>query len=133
MRFQLVVPIAVFLLVAVFGCKKEDPKTSQEMLEGKWNIYSTEILGNIAYGDGSYLQFNACSSTCGGVDYDAGDTTTGTFTYTINEEATILNISDTSSNGGNWNAAWDILDFTDTKLRITATTVLGNLTCEFHK
>lgn len=130
---RITIAVLSLFLIALYSCKKEDPKTSQQMLEGKWNVYSVEFMGGTSYGDGSYLEFNACSASCGGVDYQASDTTSGTFTYTIDDEATVLNITDTTSNGGNWNAAWDILDFTDTKLRITATTFLGNVTYEFHK
>lgn len=117
----------------MLGCKKEEPLTSAQKVEGKWTITSQEILGSTYPGDGSYLQFNACSSTCSGVDFKAGDTTTGSFNYTINEEGTLLTIVDNSSDGGSWNATWDILELTENSLRMTTTTFLGNLLVKMSK
>jgi hypothetical protein len=126
----LVVVSALLLLV---GCKKEDPLTPQQMLEGKWIIQSQEMLGSVVQGDGSYLQFNACSSSCDGVDYKAGDQTTGVITYTLNSEATVLSITDNSADGGSWDADWDILELTETDLRITTSTAFGNVKVEMTK
>ena len=103
------------------------------MIEGKWTITSQEILTQVIPGDGSYLQFNACSSSCSGVDYKVSDTTTGTFTYVLNDEGTVITIVDQSSDGGNWDATWDVLELTESDFRITATTILGNLKVEMSK
>ena len=130
MKFKQILLLIIAISIVLLSCKKEDEKTPQEMLEGKWTIHSSEILGSTVPGDGSYLQFNASFD---GVDYKASDTTYGTFTYSMNETATIINITDTISDGGNWNFAWDVLDLTEAKLRMTTTTFLGNLTVEFNK
>ena len=127
---------AIFLLVVVtsFGCKKEEAEpTAEELVAGKWTIDSSELLATVVPGDGSYLQFDACASSCSGVDFKASDTTSGTFTYIINEEATLLSITDTLSEGGSWTGEWDILELTETDFRITGTTILGSMKVEMSK
>lgn len=114
-------------------CKKEEELTPKEMLEGKWTITSQELLTVVAPGDGSYLTFNSCASTCNGTDYKASDASTGTFTYTIDDDATEIVIDDTTSAGGNYNYTWDILELTEEQFRITTTTILGNLKIEMSK
>ena len=133
MKNLIYVSIFAFASIFMVGCKKEEPKTPQQMLEGQWSVVSSNILGTTVPGDGSYLRFNAYTSNYSGVDFKASDTTTGSFTYSLNEAATVLTITDTSANGGNWNAAWDVLDLTESKLKITSSTFLGNLTVEFSK
>ena len=122
----------VFTLV-LFGCKKVEVMTPGEMLVGKWMITSSELLGSVVPGDGSYLIFNACSGTCTGADYKASDSSTGSFTYTLNSDATQIDIEDETSVGGSYNYTWDILELTETDFRITASTVLGNLKIEMEK
>ena len=125
------------LILIVFislGCKKEEAgPTAAELVAGQWTIDSSEILGTVVPGDGSYLRFDACSSACSGVDYKVSDTTSGTFSYTINEEATILGITDNSSDGGSWSGEWDILELTESDLRITTTTIFGSMKVEMSK
>lgn len=135
MKMRSILAFGVFSLaiLTIVGCKKEEPPTPAEMIEGKWTISSQEILAQVIPGDGSYLQFNACSSSCSGVDFKASDTTTGSFTYVLNDEGTVITISDNSSNGGSWNATWDVLELTENNFRITATTILGNLKVEMTK
>ena len=120
------------LLVLIASCKK-DEKTPAENLEGKWIITSQELLATVTAGDGSYLTFGACSSTCSGTDYKASDQTTGSFTYVLNEDATQLSINDQLTAGGNYNYVWDILELNETNLRMTASTILGNLKIEMTK
>lgn len=133
MRTIIATSIIGFAALAIVGCKKEEPPTPQEMLQGKWIIQSQELLGSVVPGDGSYLQFNACSSSCDGVDFKASDTTTGVISYSLNAEATVLSITDASADGGSWDADWDILELTETDLRITASTVFGNVKVEMTK
>ena len=132
MKSKLFFTVLGLMTVLAAGCNKKDQLTPA-MLEGKWTITSQEILTTVIPGDGSYLTFDACSSTCSGVDYKAGDNTSGTFTYTLNEEATLLTIADTSADGGNWGATWDVLELSETDLRITATTPFGNVLVELSK
>jgi len=133
MKSILTLTIVGLMAIVMIGCNKEEPLTPAQMLEGQWTIDSQEILTVVAPGDGSYLTFNACSSTCDGVDFKASDTTTGSFTYTLNEEGTLLTINDGSSDGGNWDATWDVLELTENSLRITATTIFGNMLVELSK
>lgn len=124
--------ISCFLIIS---CQKEESLTSQEMLEGKWIINSSELLGSVVPGDGSYLVFNACvDSVCSGVDYKASDSSTGAFTYLLNGDATSLQIVDTTSDGGSYNGTWDILELTNTDFRIIAETGLfGTFKMEMTK
>ena len=133
MRSLIAFSVLCLAIFATVGCKKEEPPTPAEMIEGKWTITSQEILTQVIPGDGSYLQFNACSSSCSGVDYKASDTTTGSFNYVLNDEGTVVTITDQSSDGGSWDATWDVLELTETSFRITATTILGNLKVEMTK
>jgi hypothetical protein len=133
MKHFLAFGILSFVLISIIGCKKEEPLTPAQMIEGKWTITSQEILTSVVPGDGSYLQFNACSSTCSGVDSKASDTTSGTFIYDMNPEGTSIVIDDTSSNGGSWSGTWDILELTETEFRITGSTLFGNFKVEMSK
>ena len=132
MKFLRSLTAVIMLVTIVAGCKKDDD-TPARLIEGKWIVSNTNILGSDVAGDGSYLQFDACSPSCTGVEYMAGDGTTGVITYTINEEGTLLTIVDNSSDGGSWNATWDVLELKKTPLKITASTFLGNMTVTFSK
>lgn len=121
--------------VSFVSCDKEEEKPIIEpSLEGKWIITSSEILGSTAPGDGSYLKFDACIDTgCNGIDFKASDTTTGDFTYVLSQDETILEINDQNSDGGNYNYTWDILELSNTDLRIIANTTFGTLKIEMIK
>lgn len=124
-----------YLLLIVFtlsACKK-DEKTPAELLEGRWQVSNSNFFGTDYPGDGSYLEFTACSSSCSGLDYMAGDNTTGVFTYSMNEAGTEVSIVDSSTDGGSWNGLWDVLELDETVLKITTSTMLGNMTVTFHK
>lgn len=122
------------ILLSIVACTKKEPEpTSQELVEGKWTIVSSEVLANVVPGNGSYLHFDACSSSCSGVDFNGNDTTSGTFTYSINEEATLITITDTNSDGGTWDGTWDILELSESDFRITTTTAFGSMKLEMSK
>jgi hypothetical protein len=121
--------VSVLLLLVFTNCKK-DSLTPQEMLEGKWIITSQELLATVVPGDGSFLTF---ASNGTGTDYKASDQTTGSITYTLNEEATEISIADTETAGGSYNYVWDILELNETTFRITASTILGNMKIEMSK
>ncbi len=133
MKNILALSILCIFIVAIAGCEKDEPLSPAQMIEGKWTITSQELLTTVIPGDGSFLQFNACSSACSGVDYKASDTTSGSFTYVLNIEGTTLTIDDQSSDGGAWSATWDILELSETRFRMTATTIVGNLKVEMSK
>ena len=103
------------------------------MLEGRWIIDSSEILAQVIPGDGSYLEFNSCSSTCNGSDFKASDMSTGDFSYVLSSDASTITITDTLSAGGNYNATWDILELTEDDFRIVGNTILGSLKIEMSK
>lgn len=133
MRKILTFGVLCLAILATASCEKEEALTPAQMIEGKWTITSQEILTTEVPGDGSYLQFSVCPGTCSGVDYKASDTTSGSFTYILNEEGTLLTIDDQSTDGGSWNATWDVLELTENNFRITTTTILGNLKVEMAK
>lgn len=124
--------LAMFVLVVLAACKKEE-LTPAELIQGKWIITSSEFLATTIPGDGSYLTFNACSSSCTGTDYKASDGTSGTFEYVLNSEGTQIVMVDGSSNGGSYNYTWDILELTDSRFRMTTSTVFGNFKVEMSK
>lgn len=124
----------VFSLMVLVGCKKDDPLTPKEMIIGKWDIELSELLGSEIPGDGSYLQFENCNSDgCPGFDFKASDGSTGDISYTLNDDATVITITDSSSDGGSWEGEWDILELTETDFRITTNTILGSIKVEMKK
>lgn len=127
MKYNLTYLVTLISVLAFSSCDLEEVNP-EPSLEGKWTIVSTEILGAEVAGGGSYLQFDACDNgTCTGSDHKASDNTTGTFTYELSDDRTELVIVDNSSDGGNYNYTWDIIDFTDNRLSMVADTFLGSL------
>lgn len=135
MTMKLSIKFAVLGLITIMavGCNKDENLTPSQMLEGQWTMTSQTLLSVTSAGDGSYLRFDACSNSCSGVDYKASNMSSGNFNYVLNADATLLTIVDTTSNGGNWDGTWDILDLTETTLRITGSTPFGNLTVQYSK
>ena len=130
-----IIRLSIVLIVVsfIFSACINKAETPHEMLVGKWIITSQEILGITAPGDGSWLQFNDCSTSCNGTDYMAGDQSTGSFTYVMDDDATTITISDSMNEGGYYNYTFDILELTKTNFRITTSTILGNLKIEMTK
>lgn len=126
--------LSLFLLVGATSCEQEEPLTPEQMLTGKWIIQSSEILGTVVPGDGSFITFNACDgSTCTGTDFEATDNTSGTYTYSLASDASTITIDDSTSDGGNYNGTWDILELTETDFRIVGNTLFGSLKMEMTK
>lgn len=125
-----------YLLIVALGfvsCKKDESNLPENQIEGKWIIYNQEILGSSVPGNGSYLTFSGGLSGTG-TDYKASDSTTGQFTYSVDEEATQIEIVDTMSEGGNYNYTFDILQLDGDRFRFTANTGLfGDLLIEMNK
>lgn len=125
-----------YLLIVALGivsCKKDESNSPENQIEGKWVIYNQEVLGSSVPGDGSYLTFSGGLSGTG-TDYKASDSTTGQFTYVMDEEATQIEIVDTMSDGGNYNYTFDILQLDAERFRFTANTGLfGDLLIEMNK
>lgn len=125
-----------YLLIVALGfvsCKKDESNLPENQIEGKWIIYNQEILGSSVPGNGSYLTFSGGLSGTG-TDYKASDSTTGQFTYAMDEEATQIEIVDTMSEGGNYNYTFDILQLDGDRFRFTANTGLfGDLLIEMNK
>ena len=117
--------------VSLLSCEKQGEDIVEPSIEGKWKITSQEIFGSTVPGDGSYLKFDSCFDTiCNGTDFKASDSTTGDFTYVLSEDETILEINDQDSDGGNYNYTWDILELSNSNLRMIANTALGTLKIE---
>lgn len=104
-----------------FSCTTEDdpePEDATKSVSGKWVITNVDINGtSVPSSDGSYLQFNECTDgTCTGIDYKGEDQTTGSFTYTQNEEESITIVDNDTDNGGSWNGEWTINSISDTEM-----------------
>ena len=126
--------LLAFVALIASSCETADPPTPAENITGRWIIQSSELLGATIAGDGSYLEFNACGDTeCTGVDFEATDGTSGTFTYVLADDATTISITDTTNDGGNYDATWDILELTETDFRIVGNTLFGSLKIEMTK
>lgn len=127
--------LSILAVIALFvSCETESENgTPQENIVGKWMITNMELLGMDIPGDGSYLEFKECATECGGIDYEATDGTSGSFTYELNESATVISITDTMAEGGAYNGDWDILELSATKFRIVGNTILGSMKLEMTK
>lgn len=123
----------LFVALGIVSCKKDESNSPENQIEGKWVIYNQEVLGSSVAGDGSYLTFSGGLNGTG-TDYKASDSTTGQFTYSVDEEATQIEIVDTMSEGGNYNYTFDILQLDGDRFRFTANTGLfGDLLIEMNK
>ena len=117
--------LLVLLMAAIFvGCKEEEEETPAEMIVGKWTISSTSLAGISSDGDNSYLDFAKCAGICSGIDYDGSDSTSGTFTYVLNDDGTSLVITDTQSAGGINGDTYVVTELTDSDLTLK-TTLIG--------
>lgn len=131
MKTKHAVIVLAGILILGISCKK---KSAYEKLDGTWEVEEITLWGATAPGDGSTLSFTDCSSPpCPGTDYDGTNKTTGTFTYELLDDDKTLSITDTSSLGGSLDADWDVGTLTKSTLRITASTLLGDLTYKFSK
>lgn len=128
MKTKIVLAILIVLSLS-YSCTKEEDIPA-DLILGKWMLSSTEVLGTTSPGDGSYLIFEASTGT----DYMASDSTSGTFTYELNTDGTILIINDTTYDGGYFNFTFDVLQLSEETLRITTDTgILGNMLLTFGK
>ena len=136
MKTKYIFPLALAFTLLFSACKKdeEEPLTPYQKINGTWRIDNTNWLAQDFPGDGSTLVFYECDNApCDGVDYDADDPSSGTFTYAIIGDEEQIAIVDTSSAGSNWNANWDILTFTETELRMTTEFLGSNMIVELSK
>lgn len=129
--------IFYLLLVSLFifsSCSEEEPArsvTEYEQIEGTWRIESQRLLDNEFPGDGSTLTFNFCGieTACDGIDYQASEETSGTFSFSFNaDKSAIIFEDDDSEAGGNYNGEWAIEEFTSTSLTLSADTGLFGIT-----
>lgn len=112
------------------SCSDDDEEVQlapSEQIVGTWVINESFILGSTIPGDGSTITFNACGETeCTGSDFLASDESTSTLTYELNEEATLLTITDNDgSKGGSYSGEWTVESITNSSLTISAETFLG--------
>ena len=97
-------PSIICLIAALFftSCEKEPELTPAEKLVGVWTITSSEIWRFTVTDGFSTLTFNECASSCSGADYSGEDETSGTFTYVLNDDASVLKIDDAELDGGSY-------------------------------
>ncbi len=105
------------------------------MLVGRWEMTHYKLGSNEAPGDGSYLEFDACSEgVCKGASFMADNGTTGGFTWHLDGGGTKITIDDPSPDGGYYNNTFEILELSDSKLQIaTAKSPAGLAVFEMEK
>lgn len=135
---KLVFKVNLFALCGLLflaSCSKDEAENGipEEMIVGTWVVTSAEIFGETVPGDGSTLTFNSCDTTCTGSDYLASDQTTGSITYSFDEDFSTITIVDNSEDGGNYNGTWDILELSNSNLRLITETFLGTFEMELNK
>lgn len=122
--------LAGFLITALFACKKTDP---HEAIIGSWEVSKTYLSGNEMSGPGE-MTFQDCGTPpCPGTSTEKTNNTTGDISWELNEDASKLTITDTSSGGGAWNATYDVDVLTSSSLTIRTNSILGELKVEFNK
>lgn len=110
----------VLFSITFYSCEKEEEKTSLELLQKKWVINMITLGGQFSFPeDGSYLKFNEGNT---GEDYKGENKTTGSFTYTLSEEGTQLDIVDNDPNGGSYKGKWSVDLLLEEHLRISMDT-----------
>lgn len=131
----LILSLCVILLSS---CSDDDTEdillTESDRIVGTWTLSKSVVLGITVPGDGSTLTFNECTATCAGIDFQASDDTSGTFTYELTSNNTILSIIDNdSSAGGAYSGDWTISSFTNNSITLSASTFIGNVSFTFTK
>ncbi|MEW6467846.1 MAG: hypothetical protein AB1458_02930 [Bacteroidota bacterium] len=126
--------LPLFLLaftLTISSCKKEEEKTTAEKMEGQWMTGNQYIQNSqVASADGSYLTFNSNGT---GIDHKASDNSTGTFTWSLQNNETQILFSDTTSTGGFWNGTYELVSISETRMVIKTTSILGEYKCELNK
>ena len=117
------------------GCGRGDARPPAELLIGRWELASAKVGDAEGPGDGSFLEFDTCSSgVCTGTDFMAHDGSSGKFTWRIDADGKELTIDDTTPDGGYYNNTWGILELSDTKLRIVpAKSPVGSVVLEMER
>lgn len=111
--------LIISLMVLVTSCGKEAIPTNE--IQGKWIIESIHYGGVILPGDGSFLIFMGGKTDCRGTSYAIESQTIGSFFYDFSQDQKTLMITDNDEDGGNFNNNFNVENFTDTDLRISAT------------
>ena len=109
--------------------------TPEERIIGVWEMIEFNWYGTKTDGDGCSWEFKQCASgSCEGIDSSSSKNTSSAFNYEFKDDYKILSIDDESGDGGGaFSGEYDILAFENDRLRITTTTVLGQMTYEFKK
>jgi hypothetical protein len=132
---RLILTCALIGLVGV-ACKKTEAVPPEDMITGKWVVDEAEVLGATADGDGSYIVFDQCAGLgveSTGSDYSADDSISGPLSYVLSEDLSTLTITDTAGSGDNWDATWDILELSNSRLRMITNSIFGTIKYEFSK
>ncbi len=133
-------PLSILSLCIILftSCSDDDTEdvllTESDRIVGTWTLSQSVVLGITVPGDGSTLTFNECTATCAGIDFQASDDSSGTFTYELTSDNTILSIIDNdSSAGGAYSGDWAISSFTNNSITLSASTFIGDVSFTFTK
>ncbi|NQY11502.1 MAG: hypothetical protein HRT71_18545 [Flavobacteriales bacterium] len=120
--------LILLISTLLIGCAKEQlpSLTPTEMLVGKWEITSTVLFDAHVSGDGSFLQFESCNTTCDGIDFNGASNTAGNFTYVLSDDATSLVIDDKSNDGLTIGYTWEVTELSNSNLSIKTSTMFGD-------
>lgn len=118
------------VLISFSSCGDDDEASLMEPAErivGTWNVNSIVIFGITTPDGGSTIEFKKCgTSECNGTSYDSSEEVSGDFTYILNTDGTSLTID---VNGGisELEGEWKVTDFTHNSLKLTQSSVLGEI------
>jgi len=130
----LILSLCLALFVSCSDDESETLLVESERIIGTWTIKESVVLGITIPGDDSSLTFSACSTTCNGVDYEATNETSGTFTYEFKNEFKTLSIDDDDSDlGGSYTGDWSVSKFTNNSLTLSTQSILGEVSFTFTK
>ena len=136
-RLSTILLSLIVIMALLNACEEEEEEmitNPYQRIEGKWTITEFNVLASDIPTAGSYLEFSYCESApCSGIDYNGTDQTSGEFTFEFSEDEKSLIIYDDSGDGGSYGGTWEIIEFSNNKLRVTAETFLGNVLMEVQK
>lgn len=119
------------------GCTEEDALIADpaERLLGTWTVESASALGFTVPGDGSTISFDACGDVeCTGSDYVASDDISENFIYSLTETSLDISYPGSSSTSVDYFlGTWTLDNFTNDKITLSQSTILGSVVWNLKK
>lgn len=118
------------ILISFSSCSDDEEAPLMEPSErivGTWTVNSVVLFGITAPDGGSTLAFEQCGADeCSGTSYDSADEVSGDFTYVLNADGTSVTI-DADGGLSEFEGEWQISDFTNNSLKLTQSSILGEI------